>query len=281
MSHQRPRVWQLWRTFYNRTSTFCLQFVTLGKVLAVDNSCGKKIILNQRTSVSPHLRKPGSTGYTWGSPHPRVRVYGASLRSTRALPRQGGGSCPSAGQAPGRKCPHKTRRGAREPPARGQQPAPGKDQASPRLRRRPWPAGGSRPRRRRSYLSSARGCGAAGGGGRRRGLPARPGGLPRAVRVTFSLGIRAPNKFKLHFRGPRAAAESSRTRPRQTRKWAGRGRWPVPVALGGLGGLGGGPGAARAVRFVTCRLCSRRARLSEGRDATPWSHPGAGSSRGF
>ncbi|XP_053519557.1 uncharacterized protein LOC128627135 isoform X2 [Artibeus jamaicensis] len=59
--------------------------------------------------------------------------------------------------------------------------------------------------------------------------------LPRAVVLTFSLGIRAPNKFKLHFRGPQKTETSSRTRQRQSGNRRGVVVGKVPAVLGGLG----------------------------------------------
>lgn len=104
-----------------------------------------------------------------------------------------GGDCPSAGsrtQSRGVRGKRSVARGASGPGAGN--PRPKRTTPAPYSDHGRGLAGSSQPRTRRSYLSSAPSYRAAGGGGRRRGLPALPSELPRAVVMTFSLGIRAP-----------------------------------------------------------------------------------------
>lgn len=76
------------------------------------------------------------------------------------------------------------------------------------------------------------------GGRREEAWPSSsPDELPRAVVMTFPLGIRAPTKFEPHFRGPQETETSLRMRRLQRQSGNGRSVAArlVPVELGGLG----------------------------------------------
>ena len=122
----------------------------------------------------------------------------------------------------------------------GQQSPPETDQASPSSNFRPGlPPELTSPQTQvlPELCPQLQGC----GGRREEAWPSSsPVELPRAVVMTFPLGIRAPTKFEPHFRGPQKTETSLRMRRR--RRQSGNGRSPVarlvPVALGGLGERG-------------------------------------------
>lgn len=96
------------------------------------------------------------------------------------------------------------------------------------------------------------------GGRREEAWPSSsPVELPRAVVMTLPLGIRAPTKFELHFRGPQETKTSLRTRRRRPRQ-AGNGRGVVgglvPVAVGRLGERN--LWEVSVVQFLSCGLSS-------------------------
>ena len=92
------------------------------------------------------------------------------------------------------------------------------------------------------------------GGRREEAWPSSsPNELPRAVVLTFSLGIRAPNKFELHFRGPQKTETSLRTRQRQSGNRRGVVVGKVPAVPGGLGWRPGG-GQRRHVNHLRALL---------------------------
>lgn len=181
MSHQRPCMLQVLRAFYNCTFIFCLQWMTSGKALAVDDHFCRKKSLTRELQYSPSWESIGgpTTLRSLGSQNPlslgvrrviqrihvscpasQVEMSGA-IRPSAGSRTQGGGVPRKRSVAPGSFRP------------RDQGPPPETDQASPFL---PFSRGlprSSHPRKRRSYLSSAPSYRAAGGGGRRRGLPAR------------------------------------------------------------------------------------------------------------
>lgn len=193
----------------------------------------KKKFFNHRTAISPHLKKP-SAGDTPGLPEASTcRESPLGTHGRRDLPGPWGLGPRTAGSvrtkrtvALGSLLPW-----ASNPQPRGTEPAPSSDPGPGRPGTQ-VPANEVLP----ELCPRLQGCGAAGGGGRRRGLLERPGELPPAVLVTFSLTASAPRTSSSCTSGVRERLKRHHARD-GAKSGSGRGvvAGQVPAARGGLG----------------------------------------------